>query len=272
MRRLTIAAAFLAMLLAGGCGAGTATQSTQPEETTAADTATGSTGPETIAEATTVPEKTAPATAAPAGWTAAIGDSVMLGAIDALQQEIPDLALIDAQGSRQPPAAIDVLRRRRAAGQLGDGVAVHVGNNGPFTEEQFDEMMRVLAGIGKVLIVNATVPPGVDTPIAVPNNHVLASGVQRYPNTVLVDWHAASANHPEFFGEDRTHLTLQGAQAYADLIAGYLRGPEEDSTAPPGPRERVYWGENGSSGQCIGPPSWCITTDEHDEAKSRNPS
>ncbi len=102
MRKSTIAAAFLAILLAGGCGTGTATQSTQPEETTAADTATGSTRSETIAEAAAIPEKTAPATVAAAGWTAAVGDSVMLGAIDALEQEIPDLALIDAQAAASP--------------------------------------------------------------------------------------------------------------------------------------------------------------------------
>jgi hypothetical protein len=36
---------------------------------------------------------------------------------------------------------------------------------------------------------------------------------------MLVDWRAASANHPEFFAEDSIHLTLEGAQAYAELVA-----------------------------------------------------
>jgi hypothetical protein len=143
----------------------------------------------------------------------------MVGAVDALQQEVPNLAIIYAQGCLQAPAAIDILRQWRASGQIGDVVVVHVGNNGPFTAEMFDEMMRVLSGVGKVLVVNLTVPPGVEDPIAVPNNSVLADGVRRYPNTVLVDWHAASAGHPEFFGEDATHLSLQGARAYAELIA-----------------------------------------------------
>jgi hypothetical protein len=83
-------------------------------------------------------------------------------------------------------------------------------------------MMRVLAGVRKVLIVNLTVPPNVNDPIAVPNNAVLADGVHRYPNAALVDWHSASAGHAEFFGEPSIHRTLQGAQAYADLIATYL--------------------------------------------------
>jgi len=100
MRKSIIAAAFLVILLTG-CGAEPPTRSTQLEETTAYTT-TGSTQPETTALPAAVPEKTAPATVAPRDWATAIGDSVMLGAIDALLQEIPNLALIDVQGSRQP--------------------------------------------------------------------------------------------------------------------------------------------------------------------------
>lgn len=230
-------AVFLAILLTG-CGANTTTEGTQPSETTA-DIATGSTQPETTSETATIPgettgitaetappaEKMTPATLAPAGQVTVIGDSVMKGAVGALQQEIPNLGVIDVQGSLQAPAAIDILQQRSAAGQLEDVVAVHIGNNGPFSAEKFDEMMRVLAGVRKVLVVNMTVPPDVNNPIAVPNNAMLAEGVRRYPNTVLVDWHAVSAGHPEFVERDGIHLTLQGAQAYADLIATHLADP-----------------------------------------------
>jgi hypothetical protein len=242
-------------------------ESVRPKETVstgAAGAATGGTRSEetTAGTSTADQEKTAPpaATSAPTGWVSAVGDSVMLGAVDALQQEISNLALVDAQGSRQPPAAIDILRRRRAVGQLGDVVVVHVGNNGPFVAEQFDEMMRALAGMRRVLVVNATVPAGVPDPIAVPNNAVLAAEVRRYPkNAVLVDWQAESVGHPEFFGEDGVHLTPQGAQAYADLIAAHLGDDAaEGSTAPPpGSLERISWGEGGTFGECVGPSSWC---------------
>lgn len=261
MRSLPIVAAFVVVLLAG-CGVGATSQSTQPEETTAS-VATGTTQPENTAENAAAPEKTAPPTVAPAGappgWVSAIGDSVMLGAVDALQEEMPDLVLLNAQGSRQPPAAIDILQQFHAADHLGDAVVVHIGNNGPFTNEQFAEMMRALADVRKVLIVNLTVPYDVPDPVAVPNNAVLANGAQRYPNAVLVDWHVASANHAEFFGEDGIHLTLEGAQAYAALIASYLEDTES-SSAPPGPQEIITWGEGGSFGECIGPSSWCIVS------------
>jgi hypothetical protein len=134
---------------------------------------------------------------------------------------VPNLAMIDARGSRQVPEAIAVLRQLRASGELGDVVIVHIGNNGVFADEQFDEMMRVLRGVGRVLVVNVTVP---DTYSWAPNNEVLAEGVQRYPNrAVLVDWHGTSADHPEYFW-DGIHLTPQGALAYADLISAVYVG------------------------------------------------
>ena len=239
-----------------------------PPKDTAADAASTPTGgaqtEETTADTTVArQEETAPSTASSAaGWASAIGDSVMLGALDTLQQQMPNLTLIDAQGSRQPPTAIDVLRQRRAAGQPGDVVIVHVGNNGPFTSKQFDEMLRVLTGVRKVLIVNVTVPIGVPDPIAVPNNAVLADGVQRYPkNAVLVDWQAESAGHPEFFGDDGIHLTTEGAQAYAELIAARLGDDAAGGLAvPPGAKESITWGEGGTFGECVGPPSWCNLT------------
>ena len=35
-----------------------------------------------------------------------------------------------------------------------------------------------------------------------PNNQVIAEGVEKYPNAVLVDWHSASADRPELFYKD----------------------------------------------------------------------
>ena len=231
-----------------------------PTKETTTITTTATTQPESTTVTAAVPEKTTPATTAPhAGWVSAIGDSVMLGAVEALQQKMPNLGLLNAQGSRQPAAAIDIMRQWRTAGYLGDAVVIDIGNNGPFTSEQFDEMMHVLAGVPKVLIVTLTVPPGVENPVAASNNTVLIEGAQRYPNAVLVDWHGASANHPEYFSGDSTHLSLQGAQAYADLIASHL-GRSEGSVAPPGPQETISWGEGGFFGKCVGPRSWCVVT------------
>jgi hypothetical protein len=91
------------------------------------------------------------------------------------------------------PWAIELLRERAASGQLGDVVIVHMGNNGTFTAPQFDTMMEVLASVPRVMFVNDKVP----RPWQAPNDAVIADGVQRYPNTFLVDWRGASSQRPD---------------------------------------------------------------------------
>lgn len=161
---------------------------------------------------------TEPAAPQPSGPVTAIGDSVMAGAAGVLQQEISPLN-IDAEIGMQTANAIDLLRARRDAGQLGPVVVVHIGNNGVFTSAQFDEMMQVLTGVQTVLFVNVKVP----RPWEGPNNGVLAGGVSRYSNAKLVDWRRESENRPGLFWEDGIHLRPEGQQLYADLIAGQVQ-------------------------------------------------
>jgi peptidoglycan/LPS O-acetylase OafA/YrhL len=155
------------------------------------------------------------------GSVSAIGDSVMLGAVEGLQKDIHGLTVVDAEVGLQVYAATDTLRYRRSLGQLGDVVIVHLGNNGTFTKGQFDEIMRTLSGVDRVVFVNVAVPRAWEEP----NNEVIAEGVERYPNAVLVDWHSASADRPEIFYKDGYHLRPGGQRLYADLISSYL--PEE---------------------------------------------
>jgi peptidoglycan/LPS O-acetylase OafA/YrhL len=172
---------------------------------------------ESVAGAKKVPPAGAGAEA-PVGAVSAVGDSVMLGAAGKLERAIPTLATIDAEVGFQGAAAIDVLAARRDAGELGEVVIVHIGNNGIYTAEQFDETMRILAGVRRVVFVNVNVPRAWEQP----NNEVISEGVRRYPNAVLADWYSASVNHPEYFVEDGVHLQIKGQRVYADLIAGQI--------------------------------------------------
>jgi peptidoglycan/LPS O-acetylase OafA/YrhL len=144
----------------------------------------------------------------------AIGDSVMLGSASGLQATIDGIE-IDAAISRQASAAIEILRSRLASGAVGDVVVVHIGNNGTISAGQFDEMMSLLSGVPRVVVVDVKVPRAWEGP----NNAVLTDGVPRYPNAVLVDWNAASRGRPEWFWDDGIHLRPEGALVYAQLIA-----------------------------------------------------
>jgi peptidoglycan/LPS O-acetylase OafA/YrhL len=148
----------------------------------------------------------------------AIGDSVMISAADELQRAL-DGVEIDAKLGRQVSATLRLLRERRDAGRLPRIVVIHVGNNGTFTAEQFDSIMAVLAGVPRVVFVNVKVTHRWEEP----NNSVLADGVGRYRNAVLVDWHAASVERPELFWSDGIHLRPEGAHAYTELIAAAVK-------------------------------------------------
>jgi lysophospholipase L1-like esterase len=146
---------------------------------------------------------------------------VMLGSAGELERALGKPAFATDVGL-QPMGVIEIVKKRRTAGQLGEAVVVHAGNNVPFTTEQFDEMMGLLEDVPKVVIVNVKVP----RPWEQSNNDLLADGVRRYPDkAVLVDWHAASAGRPELFVEDGIHLQPEGQRVYAELIAENLKAP-----------------------------------------------
>jgi peptidoglycan/LPS O-acetylase OafA/YrhL len=154
----------------------------------------------------------------PAGLITALGDSVMIGAAGELDRALDNPA-IQADVGLQAADAIAILQRRHAAGQLDDIVVVHIGTNGNITAEQFDEIMRPLVDVPRVVFVNVKAP----RPWEQPNNEVIAEGVRRYPkNTVLADWHATSADRPELFVDDGIHLQPEGQRVYADMIAAHL--------------------------------------------------
>ena len=168
------------------------------------------------------PEPTAaPAMAAapaPARITA-IGDSVMVGASPALVAAIPEIE-IEAAVSTQASQAVDIVRRKAEAGELGDIVVIHMGTNGTFTAQQFDEMMTIL-GTRRVFFVNVKVP----RPWEGPNNAMLAENVPRYPNASLIDWNAAISAQPALLWTDGVHLRPPaGNELYADTVAAAVRG------------------------------------------------
>jgi peptidoglycan/LPS O-acetylase OafA/YrhL len=168
-----------------------------------------------------------------AGRVTAIGDSVMLGTVNALTVAIDGIS-VDAAVSRQVSAGISILQAWRDAGVLGDVVNVHLGTNGHFSSGQFDQMMQVLADVRLVVFVNAKVPRDWEGN----NNSVLAGGVSRYANTALVDWHSAATGRPDLFWDDGIHVRPEGARLYANLIASVLAAhpaPTPEPTPEPTP-------------------------------------
>ncbi|HEY3724216.1 MAG TPA: acyltransferase family protein [Acidimicrobiia bacterium] len=176
---------------------------------------------------TTTPLPTTPATTAPGSAPTTptappnpaiprvtlIGDSVMVGAANALQQALGPVR-IDAAVNRQFGTAIDILNAIKASGQLSDTVVVHMGTNGVITQGHMDAIMNILKDRKRVVFVNLKVPRRWEQI----DNDVLAANVAKYPNAKLIDWHTIGNAHPEYFYQDGIHLNPTGQRAYAALI------------------------------------------------------
>ena len=147
----------------------------------------------------------------------AVGDSVMVGASHDLAQNLPNLNL-DAQVGLQVSQAIKILQQRRDAQQLNQVVVLDIGNNGPLTSQEFDQVMQVLQGVRRVYFVNLREPRDWEGA----NNQVLADGVSRYPSATLIDWYTATKDRADLFWDDGIHLRPEGAAFYAQLIVQQL--------------------------------------------------
>ncbi len=195
--------------------------------TTSAPETTTTVAPEpTTAPATTVDTKPAKPTANDlpplrAGGVharvTAIGDSVMLEAGPELAATIDDLTL-DAVIGRQVGATIEAAQTLHDAGRLTDVVVVQVGNNGTVTSAEFDELMSLFAGAQRVAVVNLKA----DREWEGPNNDVLAAGVARWSNAVLLDWYTLASSDPEGLLSDGVHLQPAGVGLYTRLILSGL--------------------------------------------------
>ena len=153
--------------------------------------------------------------AALAGRITMIGDSVMLGAANVLQARLGDGLWLDAKQNRQFNDGVDTLRALRDSGQLGTTVVVQLGTNGTVDPGAFDDMMQMLSGARRFVIVTAKVPRSWEDQV----NSTLTDGAKRYKNAVILDWHNIGGAHPEYFYDDAIHLRPEGATAYAELVA-----------------------------------------------------
>ena len=109
---------------------------------------------------------------------------------------------------------------------------IHLGNNGPVSNADVDDVMRELAGVPDVLLVTVRVNTSWQNSV----NQTLHEAAARYPTVKLVDWYAYSAGHSDWFGGDGTHFrtdTGPGANGYADLLVGSIPPPPTTTTEAP---------------------------------------
>lgn len=148
----------------------------------------------------------------------AIGDSILVDAEPYLKKMFPSIK-VDAVIGRQMYQALDVVKRMKNNGDLGNVVIIELGTNGPFTQDQMITMLNTIGVNKKVIFVNTRVPRPWQNVV----NTTLNSVTSKYPNTSLVNWFSASANHNDYFEPDGVHLNPKGANVYASLVANMVK-------------------------------------------------
>jgi hypothetical protein len=175
---------------------------------------TKGTGPTTKSSVST--PTTHPSTVPP--HVLGIGDSVMLGARQSLQQKIPGM-VVDAVTSRQFGEAVHVLQSYSALGVLPSVIVIHLGTNGRVTDGGFDQMMETIGPKRTAYFLTARVPRTWETEV----NQKLHAGATRWKNAHVLEWHDYSTCHDDWF-VDGFHLRTAGLRAYAAFIQAGLLG------------------------------------------------
>lgn len=152
-----------------------------------------------------------------------IGDSVMLGAEPSLKEMLPGIT-IDGKIGRQWSHALEIIKRLKAEGKLGQTVVLELGSNGPFTAKQMDAILEALGEKRQIILVNTRVPRPWEREV----NAGLKQRADSSKAISLIDWYGASTGKDHYFAKDGVHLTVEGAKAYADLLTSGILSRMQD--------------------------------------------
>lgn len=160
----------------------------------------------------------------PAGEVLAIGDSVMLGCADNLQQLIGHRLRVDAVVGRQADATISRLAQYRAAGALPSEVIVQVGDNGPVWYADMQKLRRALKGVPVVVLVNVRVARSWQGEV----DQELGQYVRSWPQAVTADWFDHSS---QSMLSDGVHPQYSDRGVYANVVFDALKQAERNAAA-----------------------------------------
>jgi lysophospholipase L1-like esterase len=175
--------------------------------------------------------ETATAAPAPARRVFVIGDSVMVGAAEAVRDALVGWdATVGAHVGLGTRGGTEALRERLA--ELGPVVVVELGlNDWGLAPSAFaglvDDAMDVLAGRHVVWLTSPRFRPEVDG-----INEALRGATTRHAHLEVLEWGALVDAHPEATYADRIHLRPAGQAMLAGAVRAAIDGWWARTTAP----------------------------------------
>lgn len=148
---------------------------------------------------------------------AAFGDSIMEGCKDDYQKMFPKIQ-VDAGVSRQASSLLPEL----AGKNLPDTIIIGLGTNGPFSQQQYDQIMKTLGKTRQVYWINTNVYQDWRQDV----NIMLLHGSQKYKNAHVINWYQYCRNHDDWFW-DGIHPNIEGRQKMVDFVGRNLIADEK---------------------------------------------
>ncbi|QRV01746.1 acyltransferase [Arcanobacterium phocisimile] len=143
-----------------------------------------------------------------------IGDSMVSASRTGLLHAMPGVNTI-GEPSTQWAQAHDMIAQAEQENKLGRVVVLDYGTNaGVNNADLIRDAIEQLGQQRMILIANIYSP----STFVEQSNQLISQVVDEYPNVELVDWYSLAADRPELLQVDSTHTSIEGANAYGDLI------------------------------------------------------
>jgi len=147
-----------------------------------------------------------------------IGDSIFLGAAPSFQK-IRKNVIIDAKISRQVYQGIDVAKKMKKKGKLGDIVIISLGTNGNFNLSTGEKLIKCIGKKRSIYWIN-TYGKNMDWQKEV--NRSIQKLADKHSNVHAISWAKEAKNHPDWFYQDGTHLNEKGQKGFSRFIKKQL--------------------------------------------------
>ena len=143
-----------------------------------------------------------------------IGDSVTLGAVEALKNDFKDIE-ISAKEGRQVIQAESIVSNWKKQGSLKKNVVIALGTNGPFTEDVGQSLIDAIGKKHQIYWINTY---GTHLQWQEKVNDTIASLARKNKNVQLVDRAKEGAKHQHWIYSDGIHLIPNAQVEYANFI------------------------------------------------------
>ena len=148
----------------------------------------------------------------------AIGDSVLLDVSSDLQDVIPG-TVVQGRVGRQVTEVPGIINSLKSQGQLAHNVLLNIGTNGTITDDQAEQVVKLIGKDRQIFWVTAHVPTQSWQNQV---NAQIAKTAKKHANVHVIDWHGRAQNQSGWFADDNVHPNTTGNRQLTNLIANRI--------------------------------------------------